>query len=87
MNETDSAPVAFPKIKEILSDDGKFYISRLIVMEERVGWYKCVGENKIGTNSSVIQYVASGMFPCFCWSLKGLLQTSYYVDKELKSTG
>ena len=62
VNQTDTAPVAFPKIKEILSDDGKFYISRLIVMEERVGWYKCVGENKIGTNSSVIQYVASGWY-------------------------
>ena len=60
VNQTDSAPVAFPKIKQIMSDDGKFYTSRLLLMENRVGWYKCVGENKIGTNTSVIQYVASG---------------------------
>ena len=60
VNETDSAPVAYPKIKQILSPDGTYYISRLIVMEERVGWFKCVGENKIGSNSSVIQYVAAG---------------------------
>ena len=52
--------MAYPKIKQILSPDGTYYISRLIVMEERVGWFKCVGENKIGSNSSVIQYVAAG---------------------------
>lgn len=59
VTQKDTAPVALPKIKQILSSDGKYYISRLTVMEERVGWYKCVGENKIGVNTSVIQYVAS----------------------------
>ena len=29
-------------------------------MENSVGFYKCVGSNRLGSNYSVIQYIASG---------------------------
>lgn len=48
------------KLKQTTSADRKSYISHLTVLENRAGWYKCVGENKIGTNFDVVEYIASG---------------------------
>ena len=58
--QTDTAAVVFPKIENFMSADGKKNISRLIVKEKRVGWYKCRGMNKLGSDSKSLQYVATG---------------------------
>ncbi|KAL4230476.1 hypothetical protein ACF0H5_010858 [Mactra antiquata] len=45
-----------------LSADGKTNISKLTVFESRVGFFKCIGVNKVGSSSSdFFPYIASGM--------------------------
>ncbi|XP_052280539.1 vascular endothelial growth factor receptor 1-like isoform X1 [Dreissena polymorpha] len=52
-----SAPASYPRIQTWGS--GNNITSQLIVKEESAGFFKCVSSNTMGTNSSVIHYVAS----------------------------
>lgn len=56
----DWSPVSYRRIEMSMSADRQTNISTLIVRESRVGFYKCVGNNSMGSNHSVIQYIASG---------------------------
>lgn len=61
VNITDSGPVVFPKVSNFMSEDKLTNISQLIVKENRVGFYKCKGHNKVGSTSAPIPFVATGM--------------------------
>lgn len=61
VNITDSGPVVFPKLLNFMSEDKLTNISQLIVKENRVGFYKCRGRNKVGSISALIPFVATGM--------------------------
>ncbi|XP_045205164.2 vascular endothelial growth factor receptor 1-like isoform X2 [Mercenaria mercenaria] len=56
---TDKAEVVYPKLVNFKMDDGHTNISQLIVMENRVGFYKCKGQNKVGSTSASLPYVAT----------------------------
>lgn len=73
-------------IKQFLSPDRLTNISQLIITENRVGFFRCVGENKMGSSLYEIPYVATGMFVCL-FHLEKKFSTPIIIDKAIFING